>query len=196
MQYSQFYCSYWSSLSVFSENLIIYVWPCKSFPIEKPKPSLFSLLLNSSLMEFLNELFNQTVLSICIQLWVTYSVHSFEIPFWLRWVWLFFVLVVLVTIWSLFNCRLLLSDSLVCAQWKQPGPVCCFNVVFLLFSFCVVHFKLPTRRSCHIVLQSLFVEVNNLAVIVLKYHVTVEISLFNWSILFSSGERNFEGSIV
>lgn len=34
----------------------LFMWPCKSFPIEEPKPSLFSLLLNSSLMEFLNEL--------------------------------------------------------------------------------------------------------------------------------------------
>lgn len=42
--------------TVFYENLIIYVWPCKSFPIEKPKTSLLGLLLNSSLMEFLYEL--------------------------------------------------------------------------------------------------------------------------------------------
>lgn len=46
-----------SHFAVFYENLIIYVWPCKSFPIEKSKTSLLSLLLNSSLTEFLYELF-------------------------------------------------------------------------------------------------------------------------------------------
>lgn len=116
----------------------------------------------------------------------------------------FLFLVVLVTDESLYNCRLLLSYSLVCAQWKQSGPACCLNVVFLLFSFCVVHFYPRTWSSCHIVFQTLLVEVNNLATIVLRCYVTTEVWLLNWSICgedcFSSrkrsGERNFEGSIL
>lgn len=116
----------------------------------------------------------------------------------------FLFLVVLVTDQSLYNCRFLLSDSLVFAQWKQSGPACCLSVAFLLFSFCVVHFYPPTWSSCHIVLQTLLVEMNNLAIIVLKYHVTIEVWLLNRSICGDdccssgkrSGEGNFEGSIL
>jgi len=54
------------------------------------------------------------------------------------------------------------------------------------------------------VLQTLLVEMNNLATVVLKYQVTTEVWLLNWSICgddyFSSGKRSgegkFEGSIL
>lgn len=201
-----------SHFVVFYENLIIYVWPCKSFPIEKSKTSLLSLLLNSSLTEFLYELFIR-------QFWA--SASSYEWPTlavpWnslflkvanIAWVQLFFLfLVVLVPNLSLYNCRLLLSDSLICAQWKQSGPACCLNVMFLLFFFCVVHFYPPTWSSCHTVLQTLLVEMNTLATVVWKYHVTIEVWLLNCSVCgddcFSSGkkrerqkERNSEGSML
>lgn len=69
--------------TVFYENLIIYVWPCNSFPIEKPETSLLSLLLKSSLVEFSYELlisFEHQQPAVSDLLW-----PFLGIPFFLRW---------------------------------------------------------------------------------------------------------------
>lgn len=111
----------WAHFPVFYENLVIYVWPCKSFPIEKSKTSLLSLLLNSSLVEFLYELFirqfeHQHPAANGL-LWPFLGILFFFLRWliWLQFSWFLF-LVVFVPDLSLYNCRLLLSDSLVCSE--------------------------------------------------------------------------------
>lgn len=202
MQFSQFYCRYWSSLSVFYENLIIYVWPWKSFPTEKPKPSMFSLLLNSSLMEFLNELLiRQFWASASSCEWLTLDIPLKS----------FFVKMTnslsLVVFCSSGTCYNLITLGLQASAFRFSGMCtveaawscmlfqCCVFVVFLLCcSFSITNMEflshsstVPLGRdeqfSCH----SLKIPCDSWS---LKF----------WSICgddcFSSGGTNFEGSIA
>lgn len=140
----------WAHFPVFYENLVIYVWPCKSFPIEKSKTSLLSLLLNSSLVEFLYELF------------IRQFEHQHPAANGLLWPFLgilFFFLkminmasVQLVFVSSGIYSRLIplqLQTSAFrfsCVQWKQSGPAHCLNVMFfIVFLLCCS--LLPTNME-------------------------------------------------